>query len=58
LGEDTKVLMRVEDVARRLGLSPAAVRHHVRRRHLPAYRIGRLMFFNWEEIVRKMKGDG
>lgn len=48
-------MVRVEEVARRLGLSPAAVRHHVRRGHLPANRIGRLMFFDWEEVIKSVK---
>lgn len=51
-----KSMVRVEEVARRLGLSTAAVYHHVRRGHIPVNRVGRLLYFDWEKIIETMEG--
>jgi excisionase family DNA binding protein len=53
-GYDPDQLLTVEDVARRLQISPAWVRDHATRKQprLPVVRVGKLLRFRREEIEK------
>lgn len=47
--------VRPETAARQLGMSRRALYHHIRRGHIPAYRIGRLFYIDTREMEEHIR---
>lgn len=51
-------MQRISDVAERLKISERTVETLIRKGIFPAYRIGRLVFLDFDEVVKAIKTHG
>lgn len=47
--------VRPPEAARRLSMSKIALYHHIRRGHIPAHRIGRLLYIDMREVEEALQ---
>jgi excisionase family DNA binding protein len=48
-------LLSAREVGERLGIKPRTVSLWVRQGRLPAYRVGRYLRFDWDEVTRALE---